>query len=51
LYLAQKHFYRRASLPDSRFKRLNPIVNHLVRGYYRFSSKDWWLPAIGDLLE
>ncbi|MCE6989179.1 glycosyltransferase family 2 protein [Dyadobacter sp. CY323] len=51
LYLAQKHFYRRASLPERRYQRLNPIVNQLVRGYYRFSSKDWWLPAIGDLLE
>lgn len=51
LYLSQKHFYRRASLPENRFKRLTPILSQLIRGYYRFSSKDWWLPAIGDLLE
>jgi glycosyltransferase involved in cell wall biosynthesis len=51
LYLSQKHFYRRASLPENRYKRLTPIISQLVRGYYRFSSKDWWLPAIGDLLE
>ncbi|GGC02631.1 glycosyltransferase family 2 protein [Dyadobacter sediminis] len=51
LYLSQKHFNRRASLPKTRYKRLTPILNQLVRGYYKFSSKDWWLPAIGDLLE
>lgn len=51
LYLSQKHFNRRASLPKKRYKRLTPILNQLVRGYYKFSSKDWWLPAIGDLLE
>lgn len=51
LYLSQKHFYRRASLPENRLKRVTPILSQLVRGYYRFSSKDWWLPAIGDLLE
>lgn len=51
LYLSQKHFYRRASLPDNRFKRLTPIISQLIRGHYRFSSKDWWLPAVGDLFE
>ncbi|NIJ56051.1 glycosyltransferase family 2 protein [Dyadobacter arcticus] len=51
LYLSQKHFYHRASLPVNRLRRLNPVISNLVRGYYRFSSKDWWLPAIGDLLE
>jgi len=51
LYLSQKHFYRRASLPDNRLLRVSPIVNHVMRGYYKFSSKDWWLPAIGDLVE
>lgn len=51
LYQAQNHFYRRASLPDNRFLRLTPIINHVIRGHYKFSSKDWWLPAIGDLIE
>lgn len=51
LYLSQKHFYRRASLPQNRYRRFTPILNQVIRGYYRFSSKDWWLPAIGDLLE
>lgn len=51
LYLSQKHFYKRATLPENRILRITPIVSHVLRGYYRFSSKDWWLPAIGDLLE
>ncbi|MCE7062714.1 glycosyltransferase family 2 protein [Dyadobacter sp. CY343] len=51
LYLSQKHFYSRASLPENRAKRFTPVINQVLRGYYKFSSKDWWLPAIGDLLE
>lgn len=51
LYLAQNHFYRRASLPENRLLRISPIFRHVVKGYYVFSSKDWWLPAIGDLIE
>ncbi|OJV19001.1 MAG: family 2 glycosyl transferase [Dyadobacter sp. 50-39] len=51
LYLSQKHFYTRAALPENRWKRFTPVLSQLLRGYYRFSSKDWWLPAIGDLLE
>lgn len=51
LYLAQRHFHRRASLPKNRVQRLFPVLNQLVRGHYLFSSKDWWLPAIGDLVE
>lgn len=51
LYLAQKHFYRRASLPENRILRISPVFHHVVKGYYIFSSKDWWLPAIGDLIE
>jgi glycosyltransferase involved in cell wall biosynthesis len=51
LYLSQKHFYTRAALPESRVKRLTPVLSQLLRGYYRFSSKDWWLPAVGDLFE
>ncbi|MCE7042060.1 glycosyltransferase family 2 protein [Dyadobacter sp. CY312] len=51
LYLAQNHFYRRASLPENRFLRISPIFHHVLKGYYIFSSKDWWLPAIGDLIE
>ena len=51
LYLAKQHFERRAKLPNNRFLRLTPIFNQVVKGNYIFSSKDWWLPAIGDLLE
>jgi glycosyltransferase involved in cell wall biosynthesis len=51
LYLAQRHFYTRAALPESRVKRLSPVINELIRGHYKFSSKDWWLPLAGDLLE
>jgi glycosyltransferase involved in cell wall biosynthesis len=51
LYLAQKHFFCRAGLPGNRLLRIGPVLGQLVRGHYRFSSKHWWLPAIGDLLE
>jgi hypothetical protein len=51
LYLAQNHFYKRASLPENRLLRISPVFQHVVKGYYTFSSKDWWLPAVGDLLE
>ncbi|PWJ55262.1 glycosyltransferase involved in cell wall biosynthesis [Dyadobacter jejuensis] len=51
LYLAKRHFESRSSLPHNRFLRLTPIMNQVVRGQYIFSSKDWWIPAIGDLLE
>ncbi len=51
LYLAQNHFYRRASLPENRILRISPVLQHVVKGYYNFSSKDWWLPAIGDIVE
>lgn len=51
LYLSQRHFYTRAGLPQSRIKRVTPVLSQVIRGYYRFSSKDWWLPAVGDLFE
>lgn len=51
LYLAQKHFYSRAALPDNRLLRIPTVFQHVVKGYYLFSSKDWWLPAIGDIIE
>jgi glycosyltransferase involved in cell wall biosynthesis len=51
LYLSQKHFRRRACLPGSRIKRISPVLGDVLKGYYRFSSKDWWIPAIGDILE
>ena len=51
LYLAQNHFYQRASLPASRVSRISPVFQNVIKGYYKFSSKDWWLPAIGDLIE
>ncbi|WP_229240399.1 glycosyltransferase family 2 protein [Dyadobacter sp. SG02] len=51
LDLSQKHFYTRAALPENRLKRVIPVLDQLVRGHYGFSSKDWWLPLVGDLLE
>lgn len=51
LYLRQKHFERRATLPRNRFQRLVPVIKEVVAGRYRFSSKDWWLPALGDIFE
>lgn len=51
LYLRQRHFQRRASLPDNRFLRILPIMKEVMAGRYTFSSKDWWLPALGDLFE
>ena len=48
---AQKHFFQRAALPNNRLLRLPSVVGNLVQGHYKFSSKDWWLPAFGDLLE
>lgn len=47
----QKHFKVRATLPDSRLKRLPSVVNEWISGRYKFSSKDWWLPLLGDLFE
>ncbi|MDQ1088725.1 glycosyltransferase family 2 protein [Siphonobacter sp. SORGH_AS_1065] len=47
----QKHFNVRATLPDSRLKRFPLVLNEWIRGRYAFSSKDWWLPLLGDLFE
>ena len=51
LYEAQEHFYKRASLPDNRLLRVIPVFGQFVRGNYAYSSKDWWLPLVGDLIE
>ncbi|SKC16822.1 glycosyltransferase family 2 protein [Dyadobacter psychrophilus] len=51
LDLAQEHFFKRAALPDNRLLRLPAVVGDVVKGHYSFSSKDWWLPAMGDLFE
>lgn len=51
LYLRQQHFQRRSSLPPNRLRRIRPVLRDAASGHYRFSSKDWWLPALGDLLE
>jgi glycosyltransferase involved in cell wall biosynthesis len=51
LYLRQRHFQMRANLPDNRLLRLVPIMKDVMSGRYAFSSKDWWLPALGDLFE
>lgn len=51
LYLRQRHFQMRANLPDDRLRRVIPVVKEVISGRYLFSSKDWWLPAVGDLFE
>ncbi len=47
----QVHFQTRASLPENRLGRLKPAISELVQGRYAFSSRHWWLPFLGDLLE
>lgn len=47
----QKHFQLRATLPDSRLLRVPLVLREAMAGRYQFSSKDWWLPALGDLFE
>ncbi len=47
----QKHFRVRSTLPASRLKRIPAVVNEWINGRYKYSSKDWWLPLLGDLLE
>ena len=51
LEISQKHYRKRATLPNSRLLRIAPVVTEIVQGKYVFSSKDWWLPAFGDLFE
>lgn len=51
LYLRQRHLERRATLPANRFQRVIPVVKEAASGRYQFSSKDWWLPALGDIFE
>ncbi len=51
LFLRHKHFQRRATLPQNRLLRIAPVAKEALAGRYKFSSKDWWLPALGDILE
>lgn len=51
LFLRHKHFQRRATLPQNRLLRAAPVIKEALAGRYKFSSKDWWLPALGDILE
>lgn len=46
-----EHFAMRSSLPENRLFRIIPVMKDLFRGRYRFSSKDWWLPVLGDIFE
>lgn len=46
-----EHFQMRSTLPANRLLRVFPVLKDLVRGRYRFSSKDWWLPVVGDIIE
>ncbi|MBU1822740.1 MAG: glycosyltransferase family 2 protein [Bacteroidetes bacterium] len=51
LNVRQRHFQLRASLPENRLLRVPYILREVMAGRYQHSSKDWWLPALGDLLE
>lgn len=51
LFLRLRHYQRRATLPRNRVLRISPVLKDVVSGHYRFSSKHWWLPALGDLFE
>lgn len=51
LFLRHKHFQRRATLPENRLQRVVPVFKEVLADRYAFSSKDWWLPALGDVLE
>lgn len=46
-----EHFQMRSSLPSNRLLRVIPVLKDLFRGRYRFSSKDWWRPVVGDIIE
>jgi glycosyltransferase involved in cell wall biosynthesis len=51
LNLRQRHFYRRATLPSNRLLRVAPVLRDVLLGNYQYSSKHWWLPALGDIFE
>ncbi|MFT4033093.1 MAG: glycosyltransferase family 2 protein [Siphonobacter sp.] len=46
-----KHYTVRATLPASRILRLVPVFREWINHRYTYSSKDWWLPLLGDLFE
>lgn len=47
----RSHFRSRCKLPRLRIFRLPRVFYETVQGRYTYSSKDWWLPALGDLIE
>jgi glycosyltransferase involved in cell wall biosynthesis len=47
----RKHFQLRATLPENRLLRVPLVLQEALTGRYQFSSKDWWLPVLGDLFE
>ncbi len=51
LHQRYRHFRWRASLADKRLLRVVPVLTEVARGRYKFSSNDWWLPALGDIFE
>jgi glycosyltransferase involved in cell wall biosynthesis len=51
LNLRQQHFAKRATLPANRLLRIVPVLQELLQGRYVYSSKDWWLPVLGDIVE
>lgn len=51
LWLSQDHYHKRAGLPANRLLRVAPVMTEVLTGRYAYSSRDWWLPAFGDLFE
>jgi hypothetical protein len=51
LDLSRAHYCMRATLPANRLLRIPYVLKDLMNGRYEFSSKSWWLPALGDLME
>jgi glycosyltransferase involved in cell wall biosynthesis len=51
LDLLQAHYRMRSTLPANRVLRVPFVLKDLMNGRYDFSSKSWWLPVLGDLVE
>jgi len=47
----KNHFEVRANLPANKIARAKPIWQEWRQKRYKYSSKDWWRPLWGDLLE
>lgn len=47
----KRHYNVRANLPANRIARIRLIWQEWQQKRYKYSSKDWWRPLWGDLLE